>query len=1503
MTVDANDRGNETGGQEDEGRFGVGRLDSRGRFSAANSSLREFLGFSADEFQHMTLGDIVHPDDLGQLQRRIDALIAGRSRGFSVELQVIPKAGAPVWSVCQVLSVCSDTGKDYAFVVSALPGYSQTVSALQASERRYKTLLSNLAGVAYRSVPDGHGDFVLQYVSEGARDLFNVAPEDMMSGAVSPADIVHPDDFPLMRSATTDAIAKHTMARNVFRVMQPDDAYRWVLETCRGVYDADGNAEAVEGFITDIHEQKLIQERLSESENALLESERQHKALLSNLVGVAFRMGATETDVWLEYVSDGVRDLFGVEPEALTSNEITLDQVIDRDDRRQMRDSILNALNTRTSTRNVVRGLQPDGSFRWMVVTMRAVTNDNGATYAIEGLITDIHEQKEIEERLYRKEKELREAHELVGLGRWEHDHVTGELIWAEETYRIFGRDPDTFRPTYDDFGNAIHPDDRDAEAEAFRAALAARMPYSSVHRIIRPDGEVRHIAERGETTFNAEGDPLRTVGTTLDVTELKRAEQALLEEQAFKNALLESSDFAVIACDADGKLKMFNRAAREWHGLDAMDIPPEEWPKHYALFAADGRRPLRHSATPLYRALHGETVRDVEISVVLPGKSPRYITCNGAPLHDAAGRKLGAMVIMRDVTRQRLTEANLRQRDAILSAVAFAAERLLTTWDWEQEIGTILSTMGQAMHAGRAYVLRAKPDHNHRILATVLHEWCGPGLAPATAWAQPKGLDIVAAGLGHWAERMQLGGVMQTRSRDFLPAEQTVLEPDAVKAIIALPVFVHGEWWGILGFDDCETDRHWSLAEQEALRAAANTIASAVERRRQQEDRLARVVAEEANQAKSAFLATMSHEIRTPMNAIIGLSEVLNQSALNDEQSDLLGAMHDAGRHLLNLIDDILDISKIEAGQVKMLPSANNLGETIDAVVGGLISTAAEKGVVVHAFVAPELPETIMIDGLRLRQVIYNLLGNAIKFSAEIPERAGRVELRVDSDEGPAPELRVTVRDNGIGMSEELMARVFDPFAQGDSQLTRRYGGTGLGLAITRRIVTMMGGRVSVFSTPGEGSTFALNMPLEAAEAAATTEAEKPLAGLACRVIESDSYIAQDLAVYLRHAGASVHLAKSQGAAPEDDISLVICAARHGCTAPDAPAVPQLVIEPGRGRSSRPRVVSPRVTAVDSTGLSFTRLIEAALLATGRLPEDHTTALAGGEAERGYASFSDLLPILVAEDDAMNQKVIGRQLGLLGLQVQFAANGEEALAQARTGSHALLLTDLHMPEMDGYALARHIRKEGILAGGKPGHTAPRRLPILALTADARQEVANAVRDAGMDGLLVKPVTLKSLGAALRPWLSESAAPAPTAQVKPTAPTVASPTPVVAPAGIEGPVLDLSELAARIGDDEEIQREFLHVFRDQMSPLAAQIHEAAGSYDLDRIGALAHRLKSSSRAVGAMDLGAVCARIEEACRKEDADELSPLLARFGLSSEAVGNAIERAIGRADHVRH
>ncbi len=1334
-----------------QGHFGVARVDSNGNILEANAGLCTLLGYDENALLGMSLPDIVHQDDMRRILARRSQIVGGSTPEFSLELQVVPRAGAPIWAIFQCTSSLDDNGVfDHAVVsISEIPGFAHALAALRDSERRLKTLLSNLGGVAYRSRPDL--GYKLEYVSEGSRHLFGVEPEELISGKVKPEDIVHPSDFETMREQTMRSLERNETARNVFRVRHKDGNYRWALETCRSVLDEDGRAHVLEGFITDIHEQKTTEERLLQSERA------------------------------------------------------------------------------------------------------------------------------------------LREAQEVSGLGSWEIDHTTGTVEWSPQTYQIFGQDPDAFSPTLEIFQNElIHPEDAVSEAEVLARALEGRDPYQSLHRIVRPNGEIRYVVERGETTRDSNGTPLRTFGTTLDVTDVKLAEIALVEEQAFKNALLESSDFAVIACDAEGRLKLFNRVARDWHGFDISDAKPEEWSAHYDLFEGDGVTPLSPDAVPLVRALNGEFVRDAESSIVRKDVPTRYVLSSGAPLYDGEGKQLGAMVIIRDVTRQRQTEASLRQRDAILSAVAYAAERLLTTWDWEQEIDTILSTLGQAMHASRSYVMRNRVQADGRTMTSVSYEWCAPGIARTAVWDLKDGIDLVASGVGHWAERLRLGGVMQARASEFLPAEAEVLKMDNVKGLVVIPIFVHGDWWGFLGFDDCVTDRQWSLAEQEALRAAANTISSAIERRRQQEDRLARVVAEEANQAKSAFLATMSHEIRTPMNAILGLAEILGKSALDDDQADLLQGMRDAGRHLLTLIDDILDISKIEAGQFKILNREVSICETVDAVVNSLVNTAADKGVMLHAFVEPDLPPCVMSDGLRLRQVIYNLLGNAIKFSVDLPGRNGRVELRVDIEEGEKLELRITVRDNGIGMSEELLDRVFEPFAQGDSQSTRRYAGTGLGLAITRRILDLMHGRISVFSTLDVGTTFTLNIPVmlpdSLVQSADDIEDDKPLAGVLCVLHDSSSYIAQDLEVYLEYAGAKIVYADAAPApGAHDGPTVVICGAELMESLWRLPEVPHVLIEASRQR--RRHSVSGMIVTLDGNGISRQSLIKGVALACGRSRDPADALDPPRPAPEHLHELAHIDPILIAEDDPMNQKVILRQLSLLGLRADLARTGAEALALIAQRRYALLLTDLHMPDMDGLELTRRIRQ--IEAQTRPDT----RMPILALTADARQSVAESIVEAGIDALMIKPVTLEFLGTTLRSWLGD----APEAEDAVKSPPEARPA-----RDKTRQILDPDALAERIGDDMDVQNEFLSDFLEQLCPLADRIETTIGAQDLETAGGLAHRLKSSSRAVGALALGDASAALEDTCRNRRQDHLDVLLAQFSEIRDRTRSAISDTLESRNH---
>jgi signal transduction histidine kinase/CheY-like chemotaxis protein/HPt (histidine-containing phosphotransfer) domain-containing protein len=638
-------------------------------------------------------------------------------------------------------------------------------------------------------------------------------------------------------------------------------------------------------------------------------------------------------------------------------------------------------------------------------------------------------------------------------------------------------------------------------------------------------------------------------------------------------------------------------------------------------------------------------------------------------------------------------------------------------------------------------------------------------------------------------------------------------------------------------------------LAERVAARTVELTAAN-------EELAQAKAVAEAASRAKSAFLATMSHEIRTPMNGVIGMVDVLAQSRLSEHQADLVGTIRESAGSLLGIIDDILDFSKIEAGRLELEREPVSVADLVEGLCNSLVPVAARKGVDLALFISPDIPERLLSDDVRLRQVLYNLVGNAIKFSAGQPGRRGRVSVRVEIAQASPLRLAIRVADNGIGMTPETVHDLFTPFTQAEISTTRRFGGTGLGLTICKRLIDLMQGEITVESAPNAGSTFTVTLPFEVA-AEQPVRSQPDLSGLDCVVLEGTELNADDMRAYLAHAGARVHRVADVAASIDTATRLVapvviIMEARHG-TAHRAdfdslPTVRRVLITHGRRR--RARVEGPDAVTLDGDALRRLALLRAVAVASGRAsPEIIHERTAESRLD------DDVLPptiaearaherlILVAEDDEINQKVILQQLALLGYAAEIAANGTEALRMWREGRYALLLTDLHMPEMDGYTLADTIRRE----------ETGRRMPILALTANALRGEANRAHAAGMDEYLTKPVQLAALRVVLEKWLPPG-----------RGSTASGATVAASPA--RAAAVDLAVLKGLVGNDEATVREFLTDYLDSARQLAGEMRTALAAGDARHAGAIAHKLKSSSRSVGALALGDLCAELENSSR-------------------------------------
>jgi PAS domain S-box-containing protein len=518
--------------------------------------------------------------------------------------------------------------------------------------------------------------------------------------------------------------------------------------------------------------------------------------------------------------------------------------------------------------------------------------------------------------------------------------------------------------------------------------------------------------------------------------------------------------------------------------------------------------------------------------------------------------------------------------------------------------------------------------------------------------------------------------------------------------------------------------------------------------------------LAEEANRAKSVFLATMSHEIRTPMNGVIGLIDTLAHSSRPGSEAAMIEIIRDSADSLLTIIDDILDFSKIEAGKLELDCTPFGVAAVTESVIRLLHPLAVRGQVAMTSEVDPRIPATLWGDSLRVRQILWNLVSNAIKFSSgRAVAGEASVRARLLSRDGDRVQLEFVVADNGIGMDAPTIGSLFLPFSQADQSTTRRFGGTGLGLAIARELVHRMGGEIRVQSDPGAGSVFTVVLPF------------------------------------------TVPALASWGGAVD--------------------------------------VHEPPPVRVDER--------------------------AGERPQKLDLSCTPGMRILVAEDLETNRAVLGHQLAALGVEAEFAVDGRAALERWRAGGCMLVLTDLRMPELDGYDLAATIRAEE-----RPGS----RIPIIALTANASKDVETKCRAAGMDDFLVKPVRLPRLKAALELWIGRSVGP-------PAAAADAG-----EGLGTAGPV-DLDILVALVGDDPAAISSVLGKFRANADRLGSALLEAARGGQVAALAEAAHTLKSGARAVGATRLGALCEVLQEAAEAKDCGSIGSRIPEFAAELDAV----------------
>ena len=1388
---------------------GIAIVDNENLVVAANKGFQSLFGYSVEELVGHGLHDLIVPD---HLKNEASELSQAALYSRNVQKETVRKTkdrrvvhvsilGSPILLGNRQIGIYG--------IYRDISERKHAEEALRSAEQKFRGLVEqSLVGIFI--VQDGR----CAYVNPRVAELTGYSQEEILS-AQSILNFFDERDHQPLTENLRKRLSNDLPVQSASYRMRRRDGTILIVETSSSIADFNGRP-AILGALVDVTQRTQAEEAL-----------RVNRAQLSEALFIA-NLAYWEFDVATRSFAfnDHFYDLLGTNAREQGGYALTTDQFRAKFVPRGETTLLQKMLKEATQTADPAfmgqfeaRLVRAQGELRHFLIRFRVHKDESGQTTRISGTSQDITERKHAEEELGILGRAISQTVEGIAVSDMNGFFQFVNPAWAA----MHGYTPEDLKGAHKSACYTEHQLQNEVNP------AIARVEETGTFQ-----GEISHVHRNGKiiptwTTKtqlkNSSGVPIGYISVAQDITERKRTEQKLRQ----LSRTVDQSPVSIIVTDTKGRIEYVNPKFEQVTGYSMQEVTGQ-----FPSILKSGETPpeIYHS---LWMTISSGSVWRGEIQSRKKNKELFWEFATISPVRDAAGAVTHFVALKEDITERKKVEEALRNSNARTRALLNAMPDVMFRLSRD---GGILD-----FHSNAANVFP---------------------LAVETA----VGSSITQLGIPVAELKVLLHAIGEALDNGFIQSvEYSVPSEHETKQYEARIVGSGTDEVVVIVRDITER----KCAEEEIVRHVAEVFQAKTQAEEQArlleiqagELREARELALQTSRLKSEFVANMSHEIRTPMNGVIGMAGLLLDTRLSREQREFAEIIRTSGDALLTIINDILDFSKIEAGKLTLECVDFDIVTTVEEALDLLAARAHEKGLEIASEVSSEVPRAVVGDPGRLRQILVNLVGNAVKFTEK-----GEVTVRGSLLDEKESEIVVcfTVTDSGIGISPEVQGQLFQSFSQADGSTTRKYGGTGLGLAISRQLVGLMGGRIGVDSEPGKGSEFWFTVvlqkqpnpaavPVPGAELGGTRILVVDDSETNCRIM-SNIFTSWRMRHSVVQSGREALALLNQGLLENDPYPLVIVDMQmpemNGLVLAEAikktssPVGTKVIMLTSLGPADRPTLEVAGIAACLSKPVKQSALLDcivttlnADMLEPDAEHPEHAEHTPSEEPARAVR-------ILVAEDNAVNQKVALKMLKKVGCRADVVADGREAVEATRRVRYDIVFMDCNMPEMDGFVATNEIRKQE----GNQKHTI-----IIAMTANALQGDREKCIAAGMDDYIAKPVNQKELAKMVNRW-------SPAEKGFPAEPVRVLPGGVPASKAVEDARLaDLSELGD--GDPDWLKMVIAQFMQDATSRIV-KIKACIETNEPSALKELAHALKGSSGNMGAAAMSSLCQKLQAA---------------------------------------